>query len=476
MRTDPATGAPLFDTPSGTVGGSWRDGTVAVFRGVPVAAPHDDGPAAFAPPRPAPPWPGTLDCADTPARRALRATHTATVTCPAESGKGPHPVVVWVHGGRFQTGHADEPWYDATALAAAGCVVVTLNYRKRFEGFLPVDDTGFRGVDDVLLGLRWVRDCIAEVGGDPDQVTLAGQSAGGALVAWLLTDRRADCLFHRAVLMSPGAPRRGWRSRALTTRLALRSFRRPTSERLAAMDPDALATAYRRFARMHAADCAVGVYPVSTAAMRPVPVIVGTMHDEFVMFPGVHQVDTLLRRTLGRRGPAGTLAAWLVAPAMVALGVPVRSLPGWCRYVGSTAPVRPLGCTVGDRTIRRWASAFAESLAAAGAPVWTYEFRGNGRLAEHCAELPLLFGSAGTGAFRSTVVGFAHGRSPDWPRFETPDRHTRLFDVAGGADHAALPRATRVTRDPWQAVRTLLGPLYPGRPVRPARARGDAGG
>ncbi|MGP5929582.1 carboxylesterase family protein [Corynebacterium glyciniphilum] len=502
MRTDPVTGAPLFRTPSGDVSGSWRrtrDGdTVAVFRAVPVAVPHAEGPAAFAPARPAPAWSGTVDCADTAERRGMRATHTATVTCPAEVTDHSHPVMVWVHGGRFETGHVDEPWYDGAALAREGCVVVSLNYRKRFEGFLPLDSlddndvasTGghrtpdFRGVGDLLLGLRWVRDGIADVGGDPGQVTLAGQSAGGALVAWLLTDQRAAGLFHRAVMMSPGAPRRGWTRRRLTTRLALRSRRRPTAERMGALSSEELTSAYRRFARLHAADCAVGVYPFSLAQMRPVPVIVGTMHDEFVRFPGVRQVDTVLRRTVGRLGLPRVVEAWLVAPAMTGLGVPLRHLAAWCRYVASTPPVRPLGRTVGDRTIRRWASAFAEALADAGAPVWAYEFRGGDHLAQHCAELPLLFdtltagraeveetcgpdaehrlgGSDGVGAqFRSAIVAFVHGGRPDWDRFRGPTRLARIFDMSGAADSSPC---TRQSEDPWRAVRTLLGPLYAGR-------------
>ncbi|WP_145941979.1 carboxylesterase family protein [Corynebacterium glyciniphilum] len=492
MRTDPATGVPLLRTPSGDVSGSWRnlpDGErVAVFRAVPVAAPHAEGPAAFAPPRPAPAWSGTVPCGDTAERRGMRATHTVTVTCPAGVTDRTHPVMVWVHGGRFETGHADEPWYDGAALAREGCVVVSLNYRRRFEGFLPLgsppDRPDFRGVDDLLLGLRWVRECIAEVGGDPGQVTLAGQSAGGALVAWLLTDPRAEGLFHRAVMMSPGAPRRGWTRRRLTTRLALRSRHRPTVERMGALSAGELTSAYRRFARLHATDCAVGVYPFSLTQMRPVPAIVGTMHDEFVRFPGVRQVDAVLRRTVGRLGLPRVLEAWLVAPAMAALGVPLRHLPAWCRSVATTRPVRPLGRTVGDRTIRRWASAFAEALAEAGAPVWAYEFRGGVHPAQHCAELPLLFdtltvgraeveetcgpeaerrlgGPDGVGAqFRSAVVAFIHGRQPDWGRFRRPTRRARIFDMPGVP---APPTHPRLSEDPWRAVRTLLGPLYTGR-------------
>ncbi|WP_420098028.1 carboxylesterase family protein [Corynebacterium sp.] len=487
---DPGTGAPLLHTPSGVVSGSWRrhgsGPAVAVFRAVPVSAPHTDGSAAFAAPRPAPSWPGTLDCPDTEERRGLGATHTATVTCPAESTGGPYPVMVWVHGGRFETGHADDPRYDATALAAEGCVVVAVNYRKRFEGFLPVGDSAdgdFRGVGDLVASLRWVRDCIGDVGGDVDRVTLAGQSAGGALVAWLLADERASGLFHRAVMMSPGAPRRGWSQRRLTTALALRRWgRRPTAESMASLSAGELTDAYRRFARFHVTDCAVGVHPFTPSGMRPVPVITGTMHDEFVRFPGVRQVDAVLRRTLGRAaerlGLPRVAEAWAVAPAMLVLGVPVRSVPAWCRSVSTTTPVRPLGRTVGDRMIRRWASAFAESLADSGAPVWAYEFRDDARPAQHCGELPLLFGTPGGPGgpgtqFRDAVVGFVHGREPDWDRYTVPQRRARVFDLSGASTAPARPDQAD---DPWRDVRTLAGPLYPGTRGTPAGPRVVDGG
>lgn len=497
MHIDPDSGAPLLDTPSGRVSGSWhrRPGCtdVAVFRAVPVAAEHT-GDALFAPPEAAPAWSGTMECPDTPERRALLATHTVTVFClsggrdSAES----RPVLAWVHGGRFETGHGDEHRFDGTDLARQGCVVVALNYRKRFEGFLPLDPgtdgrdgtTGrFRGVEDLLTSLTWIRDCIGGIGGDHRQVTLTGQSAGGALVAWLMTDPRAADLFSRAVMLSPGAPRRGWTSRRLTTRLALGVRRRPVSaEGLCALTAAELTAAYTRFARMHATDCAVGVYPLDVYAMRPLPVLIGTMHDEFIRFPGVAGVDAALRRTLGRLGIPPVVDAWLVSPAMLALGVPLRSLARWCRVVSRVEPVHPLGRTVGDRTIRRWASAVADALDARGAPVWAYEFSGGGAgpqsAAMHCGELPLLFntlqvgpaevekdcgpgaqhrlgGPGGTGEqFRRTVVDFVHGREPDWPRYTAHNRVTRTFDTSGTG------RLPRLVRDPWKSVRRLLGRLY----------------
>jgi hypothetical protein len=85
---------------------------------------------------------GVLDCTDSRERRALRGDGTVTVFAPADRADlagASLPVIAWVHGGRYEEGHGDDGWYDGTTLARSGCIVVTLNYRKRFAGFLPLD-------------------------------------------------------------------------------------------------------------------------------------------------------------------------------------------------------------------------------------------------------------------------------------------------------------------------------------------------
>ncbi|MGO3362990.1 MAG: carboxylesterase family protein [Corynebacterium sp.] len=497
MTAGTPTTSPLLATPSGTVSGS-RRGDVAVFRAVPVAAPHTSDSTRFTAPRPAPAWDGTLDCSDTRDRCTMRASHTATVYAPAEPPRDPTlPVIVWIHGGRYEMGHGDEPWYDGGTLVRDGCVVVSVNYRKRFEGFLPLEGDppeSFRGVDDLIHALRWVRDTVGALGGDTSNTTVAGQSAGAGLIAWLLTDDRAADLFHRAVMMSPGLPRRGGAGRRLTARLALLAPGAPTApitrEYVGSLSPDQRQRAYRRFASVHSTDCAVGPYPLDVSRMRGIPVMVGTMHDEFVNFPFVVDVDRVLRTVLGTLRLPPVVDAWLLAPTMVVLGVPLRTIARWCRFAAGTAPVRPLGRTVGDRVIRRWASATAEALSNAGAPVWAYEFIGGrdgeragelGHEAQHCGELPLLFdtltvgrrdveqacgpdavqrlgGPDGTGAlFRRAVLDFAAGRSPGWDRYTADGRTARIFDMSG--EHRG-GSAARTGNDPWRAVRTLLGRLY----------------
>ncbi|WP_297006138.1 carboxylesterase family protein [uncultured Corynebacterium sp.] len=434
---------PQFTTPYGRVSGSSRDG-VSVFRAVPVAhTGHFDAPEGPEP------WEGILCCADTRERRNLRLPTTVSVFAPRDARA--LPVIAWIHGGRYEEGHGDDGWYDGTALAASGCVVVTLNYRKCLEGFLPLDGDApgsFRGVDDLVHQLRWIRDAVSRVGGDPSNVTLAGQSAGGGLVMALLTDRRADDLFHRAMVLSPGLPRIlprvGWSVRRAVARMCLGS--RLTREKVGQLSTARRTRAYRRMSLIYSADCALGPGPLDLGELREVPLLVSTMEDEFVRFPGVCQLD----RAVARAG----LPSWVMVPGMRLLGVPRRKLAGWCRYVGDD---RPMGRTVGDTMIRRWASGLLEAMP--GDRVWACEFRGGSwrgqRIdAQHCGELPLLFGTLEVGRrlvaetcgpdarerltdlgarYRSSVLAFAHGEGPGWEPFGG-DRSARVFSLLGEPD------------------------------------------
>lgn len=128
-------------------------------------------------------------------------------------------MLVWIHGGRFLFGQGGEPEFDGAALASKGLVVVTLNCRMGVFGYLAVPDLGVEsghgasgnyGLLDQMAALCWVRDDIAAFGGDPQRVTVAGQSAGGASVADMLYSPLGRGLFDRAVVESaalhPGDP------------------------------------------------------------------------------------------------------------------------------------------------------------------------------------------------------------------------------------------------------------------------------
>jgi para-nitrobenzyl esterase len=134
------------------------------------------------------------------------------VWAPADAtAKGPLPVMVWVHGGAFRAGAGSLPIYHGHELARRGVIVVTVNYRLGLFGTFghPALKTngepdGNYGLLDVIAALRWVRGNIAAFGGNPDAVTLFGESAGGVTVGYLMASPLAAGLFQRAIIQSGG--------------------------------------------------------------------------------------------------------------------------------------------------------------------------------------------------------------------------------------------------------------------------------
>jgi para-nitrobenzyl esterase len=209
---------PLVQTRSGAVRGTWRGGSAA-FLGIPFAqAPV--GELRFVAPAPTEPWAGMLDASrpgPTPQRRPFGevttipepsfpgdATLNVNVFTPVPGQPDAKlPVLVWIHGGGFFAGSPSSPWYDGAAYNRDGVVTVSLSYRLGFDGFGWIADAPTnRGVLDMIAGLEWVRDNIAAFGGDPDAVTISGQSAGGAAVLALLSSPPAQSLFARVIAHS----------------------------------------------------------------------------------------------------------------------------------------------------------------------------------------------------------------------------------------------------------------------------------
>src|SRR5262245_15033493 len=196
-----------------------RENGIAVFRAVPYAAPPV-GELRFAPPQPMPAWHGvrhaTQDGSIPPQGRS-RLAHvmgdferaqsedclTLNIWTPAPDAKK-RPVMVWIHGGAFASGAGSLDWYSGETFAANDIVAVSINYRLGALGFLclPGVSEGNLGLLDQVAALEFVRDNIAAFGGDPDNVTVVGQSAGAASIAILMTMSRANGLFRRAILQS----------------------------------------------------------------------------------------------------------------------------------------------------------------------------------------------------------------------------------------------------------------------------------
>lgn len=126
---------------------------------------------------------------------------TANILAPADGEA--RPVMVWVHGGAFVLGSKDASVHDGVEFAKSGLVFVAINYRLNIDGFLPIPGVPTNlGLRDIIAGLRWVRENVAAFGGDPDNITLFGESAGGMAVADLVTSPLAKGLFKRAIIQS----------------------------------------------------------------------------------------------------------------------------------------------------------------------------------------------------------------------------------------------------------------------------------
>ncbi|SFJ58513.1 carboxylesterase/lipase family protein [Amycolatopsis sacchari] len=244
-----------MQTTHGAVRGQTTDG-VSAFRGIPYAAPLD-GVRRFLPPQPPEQWEGTRDAtrysADVPQSTLLPGVPsswtpgddpeclTVNVWTPDPGASG-LPVMVWLYGGAYIVGTSRQPEYDGANLARGGVVVVSLNYRVGFEGFgwLP-DSAGNRAFLDQLAALRWVQDNIRAFGGDPDNVTLFGESAGGTAVAALTAAEAGRGLFHRAIGQSVAG---GFQSedtaRATAARIAAALGAELTAEAFGALPSEAI--------------------------------------------------------------------------------------------------------------------------------------------------------------------------------------------------------------------------------------------
>ena len=207
-------------TQYGQVAGDTRNG-VSCFKAIPFACA-----ARWSPPEPVAPWSGIHDglragpACPQPARRAgslyddpdpVESEDCLHLNIWAPEGVKDAPVMVWIHGGSLVWGSNGQSLYDGEALARRGVVVVSINYRLGVLGYLAhpeLSDRSDRGVSgnygllDQIAALEWVRDTISAFGGDPEQVTIAGESAGALSVLYLMVSPLARGLFQRAIAQS----------------------------------------------------------------------------------------------------------------------------------------------------------------------------------------------------------------------------------------------------------------------------------
>jgi para-nitrobenzyl esterase len=219
----------IRDTQSGPVRGTWADAeqSIAAFRGIPFAKPPI-GDLRWRPPAPVTPW-QQVRSAETFGSACYQATNIGNFVwrrgdfpnsedClylnvwgksdPQTRSEEPLPVMVWFHGGSHTVGFTHTPLFDGTALARKGVIVVSVNYRLGPWGFfahpaLTAESehgaSGNYGLLDKLAGLQWVQDNIRAFGGDPNNVTIFGQSAGSMSICALMASPLSTGLFHKAI-------------------------------------------------------------------------------------------------------------------------------------------------------------------------------------------------------------------------------------------------------------------------------------
>lgn len=379
-------------TEQGRLRGQVEDGVV-VFRGVPYATCD-----RFRPPGPVATWqgerPATTDgpiAPQLPSRlepvMGTPEPHeqsedclTLTITSPAIQGD--RPVLVWFHGGAWVSGAGSWKWYGGHRLAREGdVVVVTVNYRLGMLGYLrsPGASEGNLGLADQLSALQWVRDNIAAFGGDPDAVTIAGQSAGAHSVLCLIGMPKARGLFQRAIIQS--APAGLGLGNPRGARRAANRFRDYLDGAPQTAPVSAILDAQSKVARTAAGrlqlNIATGITPVP--GVGPLPDKAGWSEELDRGAPGL---DVMIGTT------AREMAAFYARnPAITRL----RRVP----FIG---PIVADGIErlVGAAIFGRPGRLLADRLSRGGARVWMYRFDyaapGSIFGAAHCIELPFLLG------------------------------------------------------------------------------------
>ncbi|WP_166979784.1 carboxylesterase/lipase family protein [Paramicrobacterium fandaimingii] len=477
----------VVQTTAGAVRGAQLGPHQVAFLGIPYAeAPIGD--RRFAIPVAHEPWDGVRDATRygaTPLRDYMAGitlipepaypgdeTLTVNVFTPTTNPETPLPVLVWIHGGGFITGSPSSSWYETGSFPRDGVIVVSVSYRLGLDGFGVIDGAeGNRAVHDWMLALHWVRDNIRAFGGDPDRVTIGGQSAGGTAVLTLLSMPSAQPLFARAIVESPGVST-GDRSEVAASTAEVAKLLGIAATRAHFIDvPEREVFAAQQTAQRHDMTLTWLRRLMQGGSSMPwTPVVDGDLVP--------HAIGDALAQRIGADKPLliganahETDALLLKASAALDLiprGLALRAvgLGREAREYGRLTPGRTrrmLGSTASDAVFRFTA---ARALAAKSGVVFAYDFRlpsAKDGLTGHCMELPFVWDCLdGENVEASTGMGppqkiademhaawvqfIADGTAP-WPEFDaegerlgwridgTPrverifDRELRLVDI-----------------------------------------------
>lgn len=470
-------------TPSGPLRGK-TDGTLMAFLGIPYARPPvKEG--RFRPPRPltarasaldafrlAPSAPQLPDPGFYPGDPQAMPVTPMDEDCLylnvwAPAAPGPHPVLIWLHGGSQVVGGTARPVYDGAVFARAGIVCVTVGHRIGLLGLLECG--GILGPDyadsansvlrDALLALRWVRGHIGAFGGDPARVTLGGESAGGKNVAALMAASEARGLFQAAIVVSGGAE-------SVSTRVEAERIAATVIERAGLSPDDLLTTDWVRLLdaqrllldnpprnlplRPMVGGTLLPEFPLATIAAgrgASVPLLIGTSRDECL--------PTLRTADLSE--------AW-TSPHLCHIS-PERMTAVEARARAAWPELSPLELRLRLRTAEAYAlpsQRLADANTGAGNPTWMYRndqeqtdgpFKG---YAPHVSDLDRIWSvpaslnalppdSASRGLHR-LFCDFVHRHEAPWPTFDR-DRSTAL-----------IGEALTVVADPFARLRSFFSP------------------
>jgi para-nitrobenzyl esterase len=477
-------GDPIVTTTAGAVEGR-TDRGAAAFLGVPYAAPPF-GPNRFQAPQPPEPWDGV--------RPALAYGHTApqphrqftlvpepvtpgpdclnlNVFTPDPSPAAKLPVLVWIHGGGFTAGSNASPWYRGERFAAQGIVTVSINYRLGAEGFLVLPDAAEaphnRAVRDWVAALEWVQANIAAFGGDPGQVTVAGQSAGGVACSTLLVTPAAKGLFRAAICMSgarlpsatpeQSAPLVQAMAEELGVAATFSALREVDPERLMEAQEPAAARASRA-TREEGRQAAVplsfnpivdgDVIPAKGLRVDPdVAVLAGATAEE-VNSAMRGQRDAMDEARLERR--------------LARLGLDADAIAAYRGRHPDAEPWWVYGQAYSDSSFKAGALRTVEGWAKGGGRAWLYDFEWRSAVpgygSVHCLDIPFAFDNLDasgvvevTGeappqeladAMHGAFVRFVQDGDPGWPAYDLERRPAMVFDTT-----------SKVVDDPWRFER-----------------------
>lgn len=496
----------VVSTRSGAVRGRVADG-VHIFRGIPYAAPPF-GSNRMQPPRPVRPWEGVRDALEpgaTPPQASLPPPFDVlspaipgadclnlNVWTPDPGAAARLPVLVWIPGGAFEAGGA--LIYDGSRFARDGTVCVTINYRVGADGFLalgPVRGDGLANVGllDQVAALEWVRDNIAAFGGDPDNVTVFGESAGATSVVTLLSMPAAEGLFRRAIGQSPVL---GTASQLMTATSAHAIGRRlarlldvPATRAAIAEVPVGrlLAAQAQLKADLMAAPDPERWGPDVVASMMPWQPVIDRMAVpgrpiDRVAAGSAHDVDLIVGTTvdewrlfLASTGAITEVTDPALAAAVAGYGLPVEpTLAGYRAAHPDAGPGDLLAAVQTDWYCRLPALRLADAHADGPGATFMYEFAwrtpvfGGLLGACHGLDIDFVFDTIGPAsalllgtdppqkladAMHGAWVSFATTGHPGWPAYRRDRRLTVRFDT--DLDVVADPRATE--RALWAGVR-----------------------